>query len=76
MFEYEQDVVDELRNTDRKFEKLFQEHKKLKKKVRDAKLGVFSLDDFTVEKMKKKKLLAKDRMAVKIAQYKREKATA
>ncbi|MCP4408040.1 MAG: DUF465 domain-containing protein [Gammaproteobacteria bacterium] len=76
MFEYEQDVVDELRNTDRKFEKLYQEHKKLKKKVRDAKLGVFSLDDFTVEKMKKKKLLAKDRMAVKIAQYKREKATA
>ncbi|MEN8129219.1 MAG: YdcH family protein [Pseudomonadota bacterium] len=76
MFEYEQDVVDELRNTDRKFEKLYQEHKKLKKKVRDAKLGMLPLDDFTVEKMKKRKLLAKDRMAMKIARYKRENVTA
>lgn len=72
MFEYEQDIVEELRNTNKRFEELFEEHHRLKKKVRDAELGVLPLDDFSVERMKKQKLLAKDRMAAMIARYKRE----
>ena len=72
MFEYEQDIVEELRNSNKKFEKLFTEHHRLKEKVRDAELGVLPLDDYTLEIMKKKKLLAKDRMAAMIARYKRE----
>lgn len=72
MFEYEQDIVEKLRVSNDRFEKLFQEHHKLKEKVRDAELGVLPLDDFTLENMKKEKLLAKDRMAAMIAKYKRE----
>lgn len=76
MFEYEQDIVDELRNTNQEFEQLFREHGKLKKKVRDAELGILPWDDYTLENMKKKKLLAKDKMAMMIAKYKREHTTA
>jgi uncharacterized protein len=70
MFEYEQKIVDELRKNNKKFEQLFEEHHKLKGKVRDAGLGVLPLDDYTLENMKKKKLLVKDRMAAMIARYK------
>lgn len=72
MFEYEQDIVEKLRTTNELFEELYEEHHRLKEKVRDAELGVLPLDDFTVERMKKKKLLAKDRMAAMITRYKRE----
>jgi uncharacterized protein YdcH (DUF465 family) len=70
MFEYEKEIVDELRKNNKKFEQLFEEHHKLKDKVRDAGLGVLPLDDYTLENMKKKKLLVKDRMAAMIARYK------
>ncbi len=76
MFEYEQDIVEELRNTNKEFEQLFREHGKLKKRVRDAELGILPWDDYTLENMKKKKLWAKDRMAMMIAKYKREHSTA
>lgn len=72
MFEYEQDIVEELRNTNKEFEQLFREHSKLKKRVRDAELGILPWDDYTLENMKKKKLWAKDRMAMMIAKYKHE----
>ena len=72
MFEYEQDIVEKLRNTNKLFEELYEEHHRLKEKVRDAEIGVLPLDDFAVERMKKEKLLAKDRMAAMIARYKRE----
>ncbi len=72
MFEYEQDIVEELRKSNARFEELYKEHHKLKEKVRDAELGVLPLDDYRLENMKKMKLLAKDRMAAMIAQYKRE----
>jgi len=72
MFEYEQDIVEDLRSTNKQFERLYREHTKLKKQVHDADLGVLPLDDYTLENMKKKKLLAKDRMALIIRQYKQE----
>lgn len=72
MFEYEQDIVEKLRNTNELFEELYDKHHRLKEKVRDAEIGVLPLDDFSVERMKKEKLLAKDRMAAMIARYKRE----
>ncbi len=72
MFEYEQDIVQELRSSNKQFEKLYNEHRKLKTKVRDAELGILPFDDYRLEVMKKEKLLIKDRMAAMIAQYKRE----
>ena len=72
MFEYEQDIVEQLRSSNKQFEKLYNEHRKLKTKVRDAELGILPLDDYRLEVMKKEKLLMKDRMAAMIAQYKRQ----
>jgi uncharacterized protein YdcH (DUF465 family) len=74
MFEYEQEIVEDLRSTNKQFERLYREHSKLKKQVHDADLGVLPLDDYTLENMKKKKLMAKDRMAMMIRQYKQEHA--
>jgi uncharacterized protein YdcH (DUF465 family) len=72
MFEYEQEIVAELLSSNKEFEKLYNEHRKLKTKVRDAELGVLPLDDYRLEVMKKEKLLMKDRMAAMIVQYKRD----
>ena len=72
MFEYEQEIVEKLRITDGQFERLYSEHAELKRQVKDAELGVNPVDDYTLGTMKKKKLLAKDRMAAMIEKYKRE----
>ena len=72
MFEYDQEIVDTLLNHDETFQQLYKQHSALKEKVRDAELGVLPLDDLTLGTMKKEKLLAKDKMAAIIEQYRRE----
>ena len=72
MFEYDQEIVDTLLNHDETFQQLYKRHSVLKEKVRDAELGVLPLDDLTLGTMKKEKLLAKDKMAAIIEQYRRE----
>ncbi|MCY4222775.1 MAG: YdcH family protein [Thiotrichales bacterium] len=74
MFEYDQEIVEVLLNDNKQFQALYEEHDTLKKKVRDAELGVLPLDDLSLGTMKKEKLLAKDRMAAMIEQYRREHA--
>ena len=74
MFEYDHDIVEVLLNDNEQFQALYKEHNTLKKKVRDAELGVLPLDDLSVGTMKKEKLLAKDKMAAMIEQYRREHA--
>ena len=74
MFEYDQDIVEVLLNDNEQFQALYKEHNTLKKKVRDAELGVLPLDDLSIGTMKKEKLLAKDKMAAMIEQYRREHA--
>ncbi len=71
MFEYDLDIVETLLNDDQTFKKLYRKHNELKEKVRDAELGVLPLDDLTLGTMKKEKLLAKDRMAAIIEDYRR-----
>jgi uncharacterized protein len=44
------------------FRSLYQRHKELDKKVLDAELGVLAIDDLTLQKMKREKLAAKDRL--------------
>jgi uncharacterized protein YdcH (DUF465 family) len=74
MFEYDQDIVEVLLNENEQFQALYKEHNTLKAKVRDAELGVLPLDALSLGTMKKEKLLAKDKMAVMIEQYRREHA--
>ena len=74
MFEYDQDIVEVLLNDNAQFQALYKEHNALKEKVRDAELGVLPLDALSIGTMKKEKLLAKDKMAAIIEQYRREHA--
>lgn len=63
MFEYQQDTVNRLLETSEKFKRMYDQHSEIKSKVRDALIGVAPLDDYSVERLKKEKLLLKDRMA-------------
>lgn len=71
MFEYEQPIVNTLLVEDDGFRRLYEKHGQLKDKIHEAHLGTLPLDDFTVEKMKKQKLLLKDQMAGIIKDYRR-----
>ena len=72
MFEYDQEIVEILLKDNAQFQTLHRKHNELKTKVRDAEAGVLPLDDFSLGTMKKEKLLAKDKMAAMIEQYRRE----
>ena len=74
MFEYDQDIVEVLLSDNEQFQALYKEHDALKQKVRDAETGVLPLDAIRLGTMKKEKLLAKDKMAAMIEQYRREHA--
>ena len=63
MFENQPETaVEALLKSDDEFRELFRRHQELDKKVLDAELGTLPLDDVTLVKMKKEKLLAKDRL--------------
>ena len=54
--------VEALIKSDPEFRQLYRHHQRLNSQVMDAELGVLPIDDFTLAKMKKEKLLAKDRL--------------
>jgi len=63
MFENQPETaVEALLQSDEEFRELFRRHQELDKKVLDAELGTLPLDDITLVRMKKEKLLAKDRL--------------
>jgi uncharacterized protein YdcH (DUF465 family) len=74
MFEYDKQIVTTLLNANEDFQELYKQHNDLKEKVRSAELGVLPMDDITLGTMKKEKLLAKDKMATMIEQYRRQHA--
>ena len=74
MFEYDQEIVEVLLNDNEQFQALYKEHNTLKERVRDAEMGVTPLHALSLGTMKKEKLLAKDKMAAIIEQYRREHA--
>ncbi len=74
MFEYDKQIVTTLLNANEDFQELYKQHNDLKEKVRSAELGVLPVDDITLGTMKKEKLLAKDKMATMIEQYRRQHA--
>lgn len=70
MFEHEQEIVDVLLSEDNNFQRLYNKHTQLNEKVDEASSGVPTVDEYTLEDMKKKKLLLRDQMAAIISQYK------
>jgi len=76
MFEYDQDIVESLLSENVDFKRLYDKHGELKHQVQEANLGNNPLDDISLEKLKKEKLLLKDRMAHMIEDYRRTHLTA
>jgi uncharacterized protein YdcH (DUF465 family) len=69
MFENQQQEVEMLMKRDSEFRSLYQRHKELDSKVRDAELGVLPMDDTTLHKLKKEKLWTKDRLTLLWERY-------
>jgi len=62
MFEQNEKEIEALMQSNTEFRALYQRHKELDSKVRDAELGVLPIDEVTLHNMKKEKLRAKDRL--------------
>jgi uncharacterized protein YdcH (DUF465 family) len=63
MFEGQpQTEVEALMKSDPEFRQLYHRHRELDKQVLDAELGVLPLDDNTLNRMKREKLHAKDKL--------------
>ena len=63
MFENQQrEDVEALLKANIEFRRLYQRHRELDSKVRDAELGVLPMDDTTLAGMQREKLAAKDRL--------------
>jgi len=74
MFEYDQEIVSSLLQENEDFRRLYSKHTELKQQVSDVHTGVMPMDDFSLEKIKKEKLLLKDRMAQMIENYRQHHA--
>ena len=72
MFEHDQHIVTSLLKENDDFKRLYSKHVELKQRVSEAHSGVVAMDDFLLEKMKKEKLLLKDRMAQMIETYRQQ----
>ncbi|MBN8726564.1 MAG: YdcH family protein [Xanthomonadales bacterium] len=62
MFEHNEKEMEKLMQRNSEFRSLYQRHRELDSKVRDAELGVLPMDDVTLLNMKKEKLHAKDKL--------------
>ena len=63
MFEGQpQSEIEALMKANPEFKQLYQQHSKLNKKCMDAELGVLPIDDLTLGRMKREKLLAKQKL--------------
>ena len=63
MFEGQQEAVNQLLQTNKRFKQLHDKHHALKDTVCEATSGPAALDDLELEQMKKEKLQLKDQMA-------------
>ena len=75
MFEHDQKIVEVLLDNNPQFKYLYDRHHDLKAKVRDAEDGAVPVDENALGALKKEKLLAKDRMAALIEDYRKQHAT-
>ena len=69
IFEHDQHIVNSLLSENNDFKRLYDKHDMLKQRVNEVNAGVVPMDDFSLEKIKKEKLMLKDRMAHMIEDY-------
>ena len=69
MFEHDQHIVNSLLSENNDFRRLYDKHDMLKQRVNEVNAGVVPMDDFSLEKIKKEKLMIKDRLAHMIEDY-------
>jgi hypothetical protein len=69
MFEHDQHIVNSLLSENNDFKRLYDKYDMLKQRVKEANAGVVPMDNFSLENIKKEKLLLKDRMAHMIENY-------
>lgn len=74
MFENDQEIVNALLNDNKDFRRLYDKHSSLKNTVEEANQGNVSMDEFSLEELKKEKLDLKDRMSSMIQTHKHEHA--
>ena len=70
MFENDQEIVNALLNNNKDFRRLYDKHSVLKNTVKEANDGNVSMDQFSLEELKKAKLNLKDRMSLMILNHK------
>jgi uncharacterized protein YdcH (DUF465 family) len=63
MFEHRQDLMEKLMKENEDFRRIFNRHQELDKRVSEAELGTAPMEDLALNKLKKEKLWAKDRLA-------------
>lgn len=76
MTETEARIIDTLLSQETSFKRLYDKHHYLKTQVEKAHNGLLAIDDMSLEKMKKEKLLLKDQMAQMISTFSRNQALA
>ena len=74
MFEFDRQIVDYLLSENFDFKRLYDKHDMLNQQVDEITSGNLTADDLTLERMKKEKLLLKDRLSSMIEDYKRQHA--
>jgi uncharacterized protein YdcH (DUF465 family) len=74
MFENDKEIVDALLNDNKDFRRLYNKHSILKNTVKEANEGNVSMDQLSLEELKKAKLDLKDRMTFIIENHKHEHA--
>ncbi len=70
MFEHDQEIVNALLNDNKDFKRLYEKHDVLKNTVKEANEKNITVDQVSLEGLKKEKLILKDRMATIIEDYK------
>ena len=74
MFENDQEIVNALLNNNKDFRRLYDKHSILKNTVKEVNDGNVSMDQLSLEELKKAKLDLKDRMSFIIENHKHEHA--
>lgn len=69
MFEKDQEIVNSLLNENNNFKRIYDKHSQLKNTVKEANEGNTNYDQFSLEGLKKEKLILKDRMSAMIENY-------
>ena len=70
MFENDQEIVNALLNNNKDFRRLYDKHSVLKNTVKEVNDGNVSMDQLSLEELKKAKLNLKDRMSLMILNHK------